>query len=213
MLSQTALEALLRIVREVSIDPVFGPLVQNNTKEDIGVATEEVARRAWDFDSNWGLLSKSLGEKQFNGHAIDAVIHRGESQVVDIWGGAGSRNDPEVPLSERGPASAQAALVPKRPGNNWMMPVGTSPIPSRPAPTPAEDPRLRQLEKKLEELVVEVRLLKETPFPKRVALKLHSGLYVCEEDGGTGRVSHHNINFTYREAPGPWETIELIPMP
>ena len=87
-----------------------------------------------DNPSGWGLLSKSPGETQVDGFAVDAIIYGGTQEVVDIVNGAGGAS----------PSPSWQTNQPKRPNNNWAAPSSagpatgstTPPSTQTPAPTP-----------------------------------------------------------------------------
>lgn len=106
-------------------------LARENTGASCGRLTEHVAIALSEDDDGWGLLSKSPGQNQFNGHAVDAVIYKATQQVVDVIAGAGARED-----GENQDAAPTWIEQPKRPDNNWMAPIGVTPRPPGQPPTP-----------------------------------------------------------------------------
>lgn len=119
-------------------------LIPLNTTPACGTLTEYIALALNAIDENWGLLSKSAGENNFRGHAVDAVIYRATNQVIDLMSGAGDR-DPgsTVPLKDQFDIRVKWQEVGKRDSNNWMAPIqplDVTPIPT-PTPTPTPTPQ------------------------------------------------------------------------
>lgn len=75
----------------------------------------------------FGLLTKNPGENQFNGFAVDAIIFRTTSQVIDI-----------ISANESPNAGPSWTEVQRRPGNIWAAPVGCGPIDPPPPPPSTE---------------------------------------------------------------------------
>lgn len=111
-------------------------LVRQNTSEACGQLVEFIAKALHADDPDWGLLSKSAGEHQYNGHAIDAVIYKRTQHVIDLMSGAGDRDpDSGVPADQQHDIRVKWDEVPKRPGNEWLDPGGVTP-PDDPPPPP-----------------------------------------------------------------------------
>jgi len=124
----------------------YPDLVKLNTSGACGRLTEYIAQVLHQADSGWGLLSKSPGEHQYNGHAIDAVIYRPTQQVIDLMSGAGDRDpDSGVPIDQQHDIRIKWDEVAKRPGNEWMDPGGDVPPP--PPQPPPDDDAIKQLTK------------------------------------------------------------------
>jgi hypothetical protein len=122
-----------------------------NTRAHVGEFTERAALRLHAIDPDWGLLSKSPGENQWNGHGVDSLIYKATQQVVDILSSAGAADDHERTPEQRNEAARPTWIhQPKRPNNNWMapVPVGGSPAPENddppPLPPPSNLPTLHQ---------------------------------------------------------------------
>lgn len=124
-------------------------LIKANTRDAAGQFTEFAAKRlATKYPAEkWGLLSKTPGENQYNGHAVDSVICGVTNQVIDLMSGGGDRSElrPDMTPEQRAVFDHDIKLhwneVPKRDNNNWMDPgVSTSetpvPDPGTPPPPP-----------------------------------------------------------------------------
>jgi len=107
----------------------FPHLLVANTEETVGEFTERSVLALSAVDRNWGHVGKQPGEKQWNGHAVDAAKYRTTGQVIDFVIGAGSGN----------PTTTTWIEQPSREGNDWTPPI---PVGERPAqgPTPAPGP-------------------------------------------------------------------------
>ena len=55
-----------------------------STTAGSGCFTEEVAYRLSQIDSNFGHLRKNPGQNQWNGHAVDAILHLPSGRAIDI---------------------------------------------------------------------------------------------------------------------------------
>jgi len=188
------------IVRAVDSD--FPHLLTLNTIASCGEFTERVLLRLHAIDPNWGLLSKQPGEKQHRGHGIDSGIYLATQQVVDVIAGAGARDDGDL-VSVGKPAWSEE---PKRPGNNWMLPIavaGGGPVDKPPIDLPpAEKPPVSGVDDAAIRRIVQDELAK----PRKVALETHDGRhYLCAEGGGGGEVN------ATRRSPGVWETFTVVP--
>jgi hypothetical protein len=120
-------------------------LVKLNTKDACGLLTEYIAAALHAADPGWGLLSKSAGENNYQGHAVDAVIYRPTQQVIDLMSGAGDRDllTPQSTAQQRKDFDHDIRVkwseVGKRADNNWVPPIqGSTPVPP-PAPPPVGD--------------------------------------------------------------------------
>lgn len=108
-------------------------LVALNTSTACGILTEFIALALNAADPDFGLLSKSPGEHNYRGHAVDAVIYRPTQQVIDLMSGAGDRDaDSDVPLNQRFDIRIKWEETVKRDGNDWMAPI--EPIVAAPVP-------------------------------------------------------------------------------
>jgi hypothetical protein len=103
-------------------------LLTENSVESAARFTRLAALRLNAHDPEWGLLTKTPGEKNVDGFAIDAVIYRKTQQVVDIIGSAGD-----------GPGTGYLTwgFQPKRDFNHWAQPT---PVEDTPTPTPTPTP-------------------------------------------------------------------------
>lgn len=116
-------------------------LVQANTTQACGTLIEFIAKALHAEDADWGLLSKSPGEHQFNGHAVDAIIYRKTQQVIDLMSGAGDRDpDSGVNPQDQFEIRLKWGLVGKRPNNNWMDPRSDVVVSPPDPPTPPDPP-------------------------------------------------------------------------
>jgi hypothetical protein len=113
-------------------------LVKLNTKDACGQLTEYIALALHAADPGWGLLSKSAGENNYRGHAVDAVIYQPTQQVIDLMSGAGDRDllTPQSTAQQRKDFDHDIRVkwseVGKRAENNWMAPIqpdGSTPVP------------------------------------------------------------------------------------
>jgi hypothetical protein len=122
---------------------------------------------------SWGLLTKSPGEAQHEGYAVDAIIYGQTQQVVDIIQGAEGPN-PQPGWLE----------VDKRPNNNWAKPLPVEGTPPPPPPPPDDlKARVEALEKRL--LSIEQKPTPSVSLTgKRIALKADHGKYVAFEPSG-----------------------------
>lgn len=156
-----------------------------NSTESCGEFTRRVARRLHRDDPNWGMLTKTPGEAQYQGFAVDALIYRTTQQVIDILAGA------------EGPSPSPAwQEVPKRNINHWAAPPESETTTPDPKPTPD----LSALIRRIDQQDVEIAKLQQQAR-KRIALKSAHGRYVCIEPDG--RV------IADRERVGGWELLEV----
>lgn len=131
------------------VDRDYPGLLRTNTKESAGTFTRLAAARLYKVDPNWGLLTKGPGENQWQGYAVDVVIHRAENTVVDIITDAGSGKTTVPGWLVHDPGT--------RPTNHWAPPVmiadpqaGDEPPPTPPPSTPPPmDAELKSLLKQL----------------------------------------------------------------
>jgi hypothetical protein len=132
-------------------------LVKLNSKIACGILTEHIAEALHASDPGWGLLSKSAGENNYRGHAVDAVIYQPTQQVIDLMSGAGDRDllRPDSSASDRAAFDHDIRVkwdeVGKRAGNEWMAPIRPDgevvtippvplpPVVDYPAPAPVVD--------------------------------------------------------------------------
>lgn len=113
---------MISVIR--AVDAEAPELLRENSKASCGQFTERCARRLYAIDPGWGLLSKSPGENNWKGHAVDAVCHKPELQVVDIIGSSGSGR----------PTSPTWNHQSRRPKNLWMQPIGAEDEEEQPPP-------------------------------------------------------------------------------
>lgn len=193
------------------IDEEHPHLVATNSKDTI---REFYWRAAWalhQHDANWGMLSKSEGERHqmIEGLrvSVDAVAYKGEKPIVDILGSAGD-----------GPGTGRITWgidEHRRDSNLWVQPP-----PFRTADgeqssgggTTEPQPDIQNLRDLVQALRNDVAALKgrisalengTLRYGAPIILRTHSGNVVCAEAGGGGAV-----NATRTDA-GPWETFVL----
>jgi hypothetical protein len=71
---------------KATVDAVYASATWDlQTKAGNGCFTEAVVYRLHQLDPNWGHLAKFGGQNQWNGHAVDAVLHK-SGYAVDIIG-------------------------------------------------------------------------------------------------------------------------------
>lgn len=81
-----------------AVNAEFPDLLKTNTKTSCGIFTEKVAQKLAAGDPLWGHVGKSGGQTQYNGHAIDAVMWKGNlSKAVDIIGSSDGAPNPGSP--------------------------------------------------------------------------------------------------------------------
>jgi hypothetical protein len=117
----------LDIVKQVGAQ--HPELMRLNTKDACGRLTEFIALALNAADPGWGLLSKSAGENNYRGHAVDAIIYNPTQQVIDMMSGGGDRDllTPSSTEEQRKAFDHDIRLkwdeVGKRANNNWMAPI------------------------------------------------------------------------------------------
>lgn len=164
-----------------------------NSTESCAIFTRRVAYalNPEGHPGGWGLLTKSPGETQHDGYAVDAIIYGQTQQVVDIIGGAEGPN-PQPGWLE----------VPKRDNNNWAKPIKVEGTP----PPPPVDPPASGVQAQIDALVKCIAVLESRPTGgsvngKRLAFKSAHGRYVCIEPDG--RV------IADRSEVGGWEVVTV----
>jgi hypothetical protein len=118
------------VVRQV--DREFPHLLQKNTRETVKEFYWRAARRLYEKDPKWGMLSKKSPE---NGQeipgagyvAMDAVTYKGTERIRDIISGAGDETPTKPTWGDDG----------KRPSNVWVEPP---PYPGQEEPQPEPEP-------------------------------------------------------------------------
>jgi hypothetical protein len=203
-------------------------LVSLNTKDACGQLTEYIAVALHAADPGWGLLSKSAGENNYRGHAVDAVIYQPTQQVIDLMSGAGDRDllTPTSTADQRKAFDHDIRVkwdeVGKRPDNNWMAPmqpiqvVGPALPPAPPVVTPPVGDDLAALRNEVAALAVrnarleaKVEALEQTAGSALLRIdNAEAKLYVIENykwkaTGSTSRdFGHsHRINVTLEPQP------------
>ncbi len=88
------------------------------TKEGCGQFTEAVAVALHEVDAEFGHLKKHGAQNQFNGHAVDSVLHKSAGWSVDI-----------IVNSESDNAKAGWGLdeIPRYSADDWYTPEGVTP--------------------------------------------------------------------------------------
>lgn len=167
-----------------------------NSKESCALFTRRVALalNPQGHPGGWGLLTKSPGETQHEGYAVDAIIYGQTQQVVDIIGGAEGPN-PQPGWLEVG----------KRDNNHWAKPL---PVGGSPSPTPVPDPQQppSNVQQQIDALKREVETLKASVVRYDVPLALdvpEHGRIICADKNAE---TEHGIPlYANRIAVGAWE--------
>src|SRR5690606_7735545 len=109
----------------------FGALV---SQQACGEFTEYAAKRLHALDPSIGHLRKSRSQRQFNGHAVDALLHRPTGTAIDII-----KASKEASPLKPGEAMWLVEAVARYGNDDWIDPDSVNPSPE-PEPEPHPEP-------------------------------------------------------------------------
>lgn len=149
-----------------SVDRDFPHLLKTNTIVSCGEFTERVLERLVQVDADWGHVGKGGAQKQYRGHAVDAVMSRKKQEsAFDIIIASGGREPGESPQRDGAPAWGEEGSF----GQPWKAFDGVNGETPVPSPTPGPEPPPQPCECKAE--LAAIRQLVEQAFGQLDAIK------------------------------------------